>query len=84
MDATLNHPNYLQLSGAELLPALRPMLAEVEKFGGIATILWHNDHFDPANTDTGPRQFAEIMEYLLAHGASFLTGSQIVAELRDR
>lgn len=81
MDATLHHPNYLQLSAAELLPALRPMLAEVEKFGGVATILWHNDHFDPANTVTGPRQFAEIMDHLRARGAAFLTGEQILAEL---
>ena len=57
------------------------MLAEVEKFGGVATILWHNDHFDPANTITGPRQFAEIMAYLRQRGAAFRTGSQIVAEL---
>ena len=81
MDATLHHPNYLQLAAGEIMPALRPMLAEIEKFGGVATVLWHNDHFDPANTVTGPQQFAEIMQHLRAHGAAFLTGSQIVAEL---
>ena len=81
MDTTLHHPNYLQLNAADILPALRPMLAEVEKFGGVATVLWHNDHFDPANTVTGPRQFAELMNYLQASGAAFLTGSQILTEL---
>ena len=81
MDATLHHPNYLQLGPEEILPALQPLFAEVEKFGGVASVLWHNDHFDPANTVTGPRQFAEIMGYLQQRGAAFLTGSQIVAEL---
>ncbi len=81
MDATLHHPNYLQLQAEEILPALRPMLAEIERFGGVATVLWHNDHFDPANAVTGPRQFADIMSYLQQRGAAFLTGSQIVAEL---
>ena len=81
MDATLHHPSYLQLQAGEILPALQPLFAEVEKFGGVASILWHNDHFDPANTLTGPRQFAEIMRYLQQRGAAFLTGSQIVAEL---
>ncbi|MCI1185926.1 hypothetical protein MON38_00730 [Hymenobacter sp. DH14] len=81
MDATLHHPNYLQLRADEILPALQPMLAEIEKFGGVASILWHNDHFDPANILTGPRQFAEIMAYLQQRGAAFLTGSQIVADL---
>ena len=81
MDATLHHPNYLQFQAEEILPALQPMLAEIEKFGGVATVLWHNDHFDPANRVTGPHQFAIIMEHLRQHSAAFLTGSQIVAEL---
>ena len=68
MDATLHHPNYLQLRAEEILPALQPMFAEIEKFGGVATV-------------PGPRQFAEIMEHLRQHGAAFFTGSQIVAEL---
>ncbi|WP_035567154.1 DUF7033 domain-containing protein [Hymenobacter sp. IS2118] len=81
MDATLHHPNYLQLAPDAILPALRPMLAEVEKFGGVATILWHNDHFDPANTATGPRQFAELMDYLQQRKAAFLTGREIQQQI---
>ena len=81
MDATLHHPHYLQLRAGEVGPALQPMFAEIEKFGGVATVLWHNDHFDPANTVTGPGQFAEIMGYLQQRCAAFRTGSQIVAEL---
>ena len=77
MDATLHHPNYLQLRPEEILSALIPMLAEIEQFGGVATVLWHNDHFDPANTVTGPRQFAEIMDYLQQRGVAFLTGREI-------
>jgi len=81
MDATLHHPHYLQLSAPEILPALQPMLAEIARFGGVATVLWHNDHFDPANAVTGPAQFAEIMRHLQQQNAAFLTGSQILAEL---
>ncbi|GAB3848181.1 polysaccharide deacetylase family protein [Hymenobacter terrigena] len=77
MDATLHHPNYLQLQAEDILPALRPMLVEIEQFGGVLTLLWHNDHFDPANTVTGPRQFAQIMGYLQQRGVAFLTGREI-------
>ncbi|MFD2717298.1 DUF7033 domain-containing protein [Hymenobacter monticola] len=77
MDATLHHPHYLQLQADEILPALRPMLQEIERFGGVATVLWHNDHFDPANDTTGPRQFAEIVKHLRQRGAAFLTGWEI-------
>lgn len=82
MDATLHHPNYLQLSAAQVLPALRPALAEVEKFGGVAGILWHNNHFDPENTFSGPVQFHELMRDLQARGAAFLTGQQTAAWFR--
>ncbi|GAA4388204.1 DUF7033 domain-containing protein [Hymenobacter koreensis] len=78
MDATLHHPSYLQLAPQEILPALEPMLQEIERFGGVCTLLWHNDHFDPANTVTGPRQFAALMEYLRSRNVAFMTGQQIV------
>ncbi|QNP52117.1 hypothetical protein H9L05_19885 [Hymenobacter qilianensis] len=47
MDATLHHPNYLQLAPHEILPALTPMFQEVERFGGVCTVLWHNENFAP-------------------------------------
>ncbi|MGI4886771.1 MAG: DUF7033 domain-containing protein [Janthinobacterium lividum] len=80
MDATLHHPSYLQLGPGEILPALAPMLAEVEKFGGVASVLWHNQNFDPANAANGPRQFHEIMGWLRSRGAAFLTGTEIWAQ----
>lgn len=80
MDATLHHPHYLRLAPDDILPALAPMLAEIEKFGGVATVLWHNQNFDPANAANGPRQFHEIMGWLHAHGAAFRTGREIWAE----
>ncbi|AII50411.1 DUF7033 domain-containing protein [Hymenobacter sp. APR13] len=77
MDATLHHPNYLQLAPDEILPALTPMFREIERFGGVCTLLWHNDHFDPANTATGPRQFAELMHYLRSRNTAFVNGTDI-------
>jgi hypothetical protein len=47
----------------------------------VATVLWHNENFDPLNTVNGPRQFDEIMRDLRARGACFLTGSEIVRHL---
>lgn len=83
MDATLHHPNYLRLAPAEIMPALRPMLREIEQFGGVCTVLWHNENFDPANDRNGPRQFGELMDYLRSRQAAFLTGQEICAALND-
>ncbi|MDU0372736.1 DUF7033 domain-containing protein [Hymenobacter endophyticus] len=77
MDATLHHPRYLQLAPEEILPALTPMLQEIERFGGVCTVLWHNENFDPANTRNGPREFRAIMEYLRSHNVAFVNGSDI-------
>ena len=82
MDATLHHPNYLQLAPSEILPALTPMFQEIERFGGVCTLLWHNDHFDPANETTGPRQFAELMQYLRSRNTAFVNGQDIMSEVR--
>jgi hypothetical protein len=80
MDATLHHPNYLQLAPDEILPALAPVFAEIKRFGGVASVLWHNENFDPANTKNGPRQFHEIMAHLQHEGAAFRTGREIWEE----
>jgi hypothetical protein len=80
MDATLHHPNYLQLQQHEILPALQPVFAEIKKFGGVASVLWHNENFDPANTQNGPQQFHEIMRHLQQQQVAFLTGQEIWRE----
>jgi peptidoglycan/xylan/chitin deacetylase (PgdA/CDA1 family) len=78
MDTTLRHPAYLQLAPEAVLPALRPVFEEVKKFGGLLSLLWHNENFDPANHYNGPRQFHEIMAYLQQQGAAFPTGVAVV------
>lgn len=82
MDATLHHPRYLQLASEEILPALQPMFKEIERFGGVCTLLWHNDHFDPANETTGPRQFRELMHYLRSRNTAFVNGQEICAVVK--
>lgn len=80
MDATLHHPRYLQLAPAEILPALAPVFVEAKRFGGVASLLWHNENFDPANEHNGPQQFHELMAHLQQQGAAFLTGYEIWQE----
>jgi len=80
MDTTLHHPNYLQLAPDEMLPTLAPVFAEIKRFGGVASVLWHNENFDPANTKNGPRQFHELMAHLQREGATFRTGREIWEE----
>ncbi|MBT2557461.1 hypothetical protein J7E24_06665 [Hymenobacter sp. ISL-91] len=77
MDTTFHHPRYLQLAPEEILPALLPMFEEIERFGGVATVLWHNENFDSANQRNGPVQFRTIMEYLRSRNVAFRTCGDI-------
>ncbi|TGE29040.1 DUF7033 domain-containing protein [Hymenobacter metallicola] len=82
MDATLFHPHYLQLAPNQVLPALQPMLEEIERFGGVCTVLWHNENFDPANEQNGPREFHTIMTYLRSRNVTFVNGADICATVQ--
>ncbi len=84
MDTTLHHPRYLQLAPEEILPALLPMFREIERFGGVATVLWHNENFDPANQRNGPAQFRVLMEYLRSRNVAFGTCRDIWAQTELR
>ncbi|MGY2132770.1 DUF7033 domain-containing protein [Hymenobacter sp. HD11105] len=77
MDVTLHHPKYLQLEAAEILPALTPMFQEIERFGGVCTMLWHNENFAPQNQTNGPRQFQELLHYLRGRDAAFVNGADV-------
>lgn len=77
MDATLHHPKYLQLAPAEVRPALMPMFQEIERFGGVCTVLWHNENFAPQNQTNGPQQFHELLHYLRGRDVAFVNGADI-------
>ncbi|QNF34189.1 hypothetical protein HUW51_16205 [Adhaeribacter swui] len=77
MDATLHHPKYLQLTTDEILPAIKPMLQEIKKFGGCFTWLWHNENFSQNNGHNGPAAFKSIMAYLQEQQANFKTTGRV-------
>jgi peptidoglycan/xylan/chitin deacetylase (PgdA/CDA1 family) len=79
MDVTLHHPHYLQLDQADMLGAVKPMIAEIQKFGGCFTLLWHNENFADHAFPGAARLFDEIISHVASQKALFLTGSEIWA-----
>jgi hypothetical protein len=77
MDVTLDHPNYLQLKAKEVLPAITPVLAEIRKFQGCFTLLWHNENFRAYKKHNGGQVLAQILEELSRHQVTFMTGAGI-------
>ena len=81
MDTTLRHPNYLRLEPAQILPAVKPMLEEIAKFGGCFTLLWHNEHFTGYHLANDAAVYEEIMLWCKNQGAAFLTASQATQQI---
>jgi hypothetical protein len=84
MDATLWHPNYLQLAPENVIPTLLPMLTEIKKFGGVFGLLWHNENFSDLNEHNGLAVFESIMQQLQTMGTTFRTGTQLCETYQAR
>ncbi|GGK70997.1 polysaccharide deacetylase family protein [Rufibacter glacialis] len=79
MDITLHHPNYLQLTPAEVMPVLTPMLEEIMRFHGVFTLLWHNENFSPYGLEGGLQMFRDITAFVQSKGTAFLSMHAAVA-----
>lgn len=76
MDATLRNKNYMDLQ-LNSLEQIRKITDEVENFGGLLTILWHNNYFSDFKFEGWSRLFINIINDLKSRGASFHTCEQI-------
>ncbi|WP_114781514.1 polysaccharide deacetylase family protein [Botryobacter ruber] len=83
MDTTLYNPQYMHLRPSEVLPLLRPMLQEIKEFGGLLTLLWHNENLSDYPERPLPeqeRQWWQVLQSILeetkAQGSTFLTCSE--------
>ncbi len=84
MDATLWHPNYLQIPPEKIVETITPMLQEIKKFSGVFSLLWHNENFSELNKNNGLVAFEIIMQELQNLGSQFKTGAQICQIYTER
>ncbi|MFC5271732.1 DUF7033 domain-containing protein [Adhaeribacter terreus] len=84
MDATLWHPNYLQITPEKVAEIIKPMLLEIKKFGGVFGLLWHNENFSELNTQNGLTAFGNILNELQKQGSHFKTGSQLYQQFSEK
>ncbi|MFD2515532.1 polysaccharide deacetylase family protein [Pontibacter locisalis] len=83
MDTTLYNIAYMDMKSSEVLEAVRPMIAEVKRFGGLFTILWHNENFSGYSefpVEKGNPSWRQVLEQILSElsteGTKFLTCSE--------
>ncbi|HUS86924.1 MAG TPA: polysaccharide deacetylase family protein [Bacteroidales bacterium] len=82
MDTTLRRKEYLG-SGTQSIEEIRQLIREIKKFGGVFTLLWHNNYFSGYKHSGFREMYGEIIASLKEAEAVFLTGSEISDRYRD-
>lgn len=78
MDTTLRNKNYMGVqSQKKMMGQIYQIVDEVEKFGGVLSILWHNSYFTDYKYAGWRKQFILLVQLLKNKSAHFYTGKHI-------
>jgi hypothetical protein len=82
MDTALFYPKHLDLGEAEAEALVRKLIEEVERFGGVLTINWHDRSIAPERL--WESFYLKLLDELKRRGAWFPTALQAVSWFRKR
>jgi peptidoglycan/xylan/chitin deacetylase (PgdA/CDA1 family) len=82
MDTALFYPSCMNLSGKEARAAMRPLIENATKFGGVLTINWHDRSLGPERLWGEP--YRQLLSDLKSSGGWFATASEAVSWFRKR
>jgi hypothetical protein len=77
MDSTLSFSKYLKLKSEEAIEKIIPIIAEIIKFHGCFTILWHNTHFSEYKHTGWRKVFTDILNYCSTNGSLLVSGEKV-------
>jgi peptidoglycan/xylan/chitin deacetylase (PgdA/CDA1 family) len=80
MDVSLS--GYLNLEQNLFYTTIEPLLKEVEYFGGVFSILWHNCNLDESLNKGINRTYREILSNILKRGLIARNGREIIDEFK--
>lgn len=81
MDVTLL--GYMEIPVEEILEAIRPILAEVSRFGAIIAMLWHNCNLDNEEFPGIYEVYQKVLKEVMNAGCCSKTGAQIIQSLKS-
>jgi hypothetical protein len=82
MDTALFFPSYRNLLPAQAAEVVGRLIDDVERFGGVLTVNWHDRSIEPERLWDGP--YIDLVTKLKHRGAWFPTASRAVAWFRAR
>jgi len=82
MDTALFYPSYMNLSDHQADAAMRPLIENGMKFGGVLTINWHDRSLGPERLWIAP--YRKLLEDLKSRNAWFATAGEAVSWFKKR
>jgi hypothetical protein len=82
MDTALFYPAYMNLSDRQANVAMRPLIENAKRFGGVLTTNWHDRSLGPERLWSQP--YCELLNELKGNNPWFATASNAVSWFRKR
>ena len=82
MDTALFYPSYMNLSENQAAAAMRPLIENATKFGGVLTINWHDRSLGPERLWNEP--YRQLLNDLKSSGGWFATAGETVSWFKKR
>ncbi len=82
MDVTLFY--YRQLNAGQILEPVKKILAEVKKFNGVFTLLWHNGFYDEDRFPGVPETYKRILDLIASESPNSYTGNEIIDSMNQQ
>jgi hypothetical protein len=76
MDVTLFH--YRGLNNSNALKSIKSLIAEIKKFNGVFTLLWHNDFFDDDRFPEIKQFYETLLCYIKSEKPDNYLGYEII------
>lgn len=83
MDGTLQQPHYRGLPATEAAEAAAAVFAKVRESGGAASLLWHNNRFDPRLSRGYDEVYWRLVDEVLARGGEATSAGAVVTSWRE-
>ena len=82
MDTALFYPSHMNLSDEQAEAAMRPLIENAMRFGGVLTVNWHDRSLAPERLWVAP--YRNLLEDLKSRGVWFATAREAVSWFKKR
>lgn len=82
MDRTLSQKKYMNVPKESAAAVCEPIISEIEKHGGVLSLLWHNHHFSEYKFTGWREVYEEIIGVCTRKGSQFHSGARIIEKLK--